>query len=180
MLRFLRITLKPIVSLGLGMDFQIFKAAFSRVVTAFVSRTAVSRTANSTPVFFNTSFLMGLVMATASFWSPKAFGSSFVEYVKSYNLGLNLIGASEFARISYDSKAANSRGKSNCVDEGGQSRCVISAQSGGKSKTLGGIGFYLDHPFEKKGQNFFWKVDLSFALQILDGAKAVNQKLMQT
>ena len=98
-----------------------------------------------------------------------AFGFSVLDYVKSYNLGLNLIGAAEFARVSYDSSSSTSQGKSNCEAQSSSSRCTVAAQSGGQSKTLGGVGFFVEHPFEQKGQNFFWQVDLSFALQILDG-----------
>ncbi|MEI8027569.1 MAG: hypothetical protein WCI18_14575 [Pseudomonadota bacterium] len=101
--------------------------------------------------------------------TSSAFGFSVVDYVKSYNLGLNLIGAAEFARVSYDSTAPSSQGKSNCEAQASSSSCTVAAQSGGRSKTLGGVGFFVEHPFEQKGQNFFWQADLSFALQILDG-----------
>jgi hypothetical protein len=113
--------------------------------------------------------LKKLTLAVSLLGASNAFGFSALDYVKSYNLGLNLIGAAEFARVSYDSTSPNSRGKSNCQVEGSSTRCTVATQNGGRAKNLGGVGFFIEHPFDQKGKSFFWQVDLSFAIQVLDG-----------
>lgn len=108
--------------------------------------------------------------------SRQAFSFSIVEYLKSYNLGFNLIGAAEFAKITYESSSAEARGKDNCQTIEAVTKCTVSTNNGTAKRPFGGVGVFIEHPFSQNSDLFFWKLDLSFAAQILDGQLAQSTK----
>ena len=108
--------------------------------------------------------------------ATQGFSLSTFEYFKSYNLGLNLIGAAEFAKITYETSSSEAKGKDNCQTVETVTRCTVSTKNGISKSPFGGIGVFIEHPFAPNSGLFFWKIDLSFAAQILDGELAKSTK----
>jgi hypothetical protein len=119
-----------------------------------------------------TKFILALgLFFTAEF----SYGLNVMDYLRGYNLGINLIGASEGASVSFDVDTfedAIPNSVANCGENNFSQyrRCKI-FMAGGSSSGLGGsylrgFGLYLQQPFRRTGE-FYFNWDLGIGLQAI-------------
>ena len=117
------------------------------------------------------------VLIMLFFQHGDSFGLTLSQYVRGYNLGVNLIGQSEGASIKFDvdtesESIPNSVVNCGTFEAGETTRTCLINMSGASSSGFGasylkGFGIYLQQPFKRTG-NFYFNWDLSLGLQLLN------------
>ena len=111
--------------------------------------------------------------------SEFSYGLNVMEYLRGYNLGINLIGQSEGANVKFNVDTIEdpiSNGVTNCGEPvfGQTERTCSIGLNGGGGRGLGasflhGFGIFLQQPFKRQG-NFYFNWDLGIGLQVLNAA----------
>lgn len=108
---------------------------------------------------------------------PKARASSLYDYLKDYNVGVNLIGQSQFAKVEFSVDTAEDAIASDVVNCGADETltlrtCSVILNGGGGSGIggayFGGFGVFLQQHFKRTGL-FYFDWDVSIGAQLLSG-----------
>ena len=120
--------------------------------------------------------LMRFILVALLF-SSNAYGSSFLKYLKGYQLGLTYSSTGDNIVLNYDTDEQNpipSKCSAN-VDRPGKQTCSVGMNGSGSS----GIGIIIEQTFKKPSGWFYFNYDLGFSFNYLEGKMSESSETYQ-